>query len=73
MPPVTQALLIANVAVFFLSSMAGGGWIFEWFALWPAEQLGSALPLSLWAAVLLLCWLALLPRPDPRIALRLDA
>jgi hypothetical protein len=40
----------------------------EWFTMWPAEQPGSALPLSLWAGVLLLCWLALLPggsAPEP--------
>src|SRR5258708_34447430 len=34
MPPVTQTLLIANVAVFLLQS-AGGGLLEEWFALWP--------------------------------------
>src|SRR5260221_6903610 len=34
MPPVTQTLLIANVAVFLLQS-AGGGVLEEWFALWP--------------------------------------
>ena len=34
MPPVTQALIIANVAVFLLES-AGGMGLFEWFALWP--------------------------------------
>lgn len=35
MPPVTQALLIANVAVFFLANMSGGNALFAWFALWP--------------------------------------
>lgn len=34
MPPVTQALLIANVAVFLLQDMAGPQF-FAWFALWP--------------------------------------
>src|SRR5467141_1196388 len=34
MPPVTQTLLIANVAVFLLQS-ASGGMLEEWFALWP--------------------------------------
>jgi len=34
MPPVTQSLIIANVAVFLLE-MAAGMPLFEWFALWP--------------------------------------
>ena len=34
MPPVTQALLIANVLV-FLAQMSGGAFLFDWFALWP--------------------------------------
>ena len=34
MPPVTQALIIVNVAVYLLQSM-GGGAILGWFALWP--------------------------------------
>ena len=34
MPPVTQALIIANVAVYFLQS-TGSGAIVGWFALWP--------------------------------------
>ena len=34
MPPVTQALIIANVAVYLLEMM-GGMPLFEWFALWP--------------------------------------
>lgn len=34
MPPVTQALLIANIAVFLLQS-AGGGQLELFFALWP--------------------------------------
>ncbi|MEO8836706.1 MAG: rhomboid family intramembrane serine protease [Caldimonas sp.] len=34
LPPVTQALLLANVAVFFLSQLIGSGPLFP-FALWP--------------------------------------
>ena len=34
MPPVTQSLLIANVAVFLLQSSTGGS-LENWFALWP--------------------------------------
>jgi len=34
MPSATRALLIANVAVFLLQS-TGGGFLEEWFALWP--------------------------------------
>ena len=34
MPPVTQTLLIANVAVFLLQSVSGG-LLEAWFALWP--------------------------------------
>ncbi|MDQ6638338.1 MAG: rhomboid family intramembrane serine protease [Pseudomonadota bacterium] len=34
LPPVTQALLLANVAVFFLDQLLGGGLILN-FALWP--------------------------------------
>jgi membrane associated rhomboid family serine protease len=37
MPPVTQTLLIANVAVFLLQS-AGGGELEAWFALWPLDR-----------------------------------
>jgi membrane associated rhomboid family serine protease len=37
MPPVTQALIIANVAVFLLE-MAGGVSMFAWFALWPPSS-----------------------------------
>ena len=39
MPPVTQFLVIANVAMFLLTQMAGPA-IIQWFALWP---LGSGL------------------------------
>jgi membrane associated rhomboid family serine protease len=34
MPPVTQALLIANIVVFLLQGTAGPE-LFNWFALWP--------------------------------------
>ena len=34
MPPVTQTLIIANIAVFLLE-LAGGMPLVEWFALWP--------------------------------------
>jgi len=37
MPPVTQALVIANVVVFLLQ-MSGGAPLVEWFALWPDEN-----------------------------------
>jgi membrane associated rhomboid family serine protease len=42
-PPVTQSLLIANVAVFLLESV-GGTTLFEWFALWPPGQALSQAP-----------------------------
>jgi membrane associated rhomboid family serine protease len=35
MPPVTQALLLINVAVFFLDQFLLGGALGRWFALWP--------------------------------------
>ena len=38
MPPVTQSLVIANVAVYLLSQMAGGEFLFSWFALWPGSD-----------------------------------
>lgn len=34
MPPVTQSLIIANVALFLLE-LSGAAPLFEWFALWP--------------------------------------
>ncbi|MGH8765579.1 MAG: rhomboid family intramembrane serine protease [Burkholderiales bacterium] len=40
MPPVTQALLVANIAVFLLQNMGGGEQILIWFALWPPGALG---------------------------------
>lgn len=43
MPPVTQALIIANVAVFLLE-MAGGMSLFAWFALWPPASGPSSAP-----------------------------
>ncbi len=39
MPPVTLALLGANVAVFLLQ-MSGGLPLVEWFALWPGSNFG---------------------------------
>jgi membrane associated rhomboid family serine protease len=51
MPPVTQALLIANVAVFLLE-MAGGMSLVEWFALWPPTSGPSLAPgFQLWQLV----------------------
>jgi membrane associated rhomboid family serine protease len=35
MPPVTQSLLIANVAVFLLQLSGGDVFLVTWFALWP--------------------------------------
>ena len=35
MPPVTQALIIANVAVFLLEMAGGMSSLLGWFALWP--------------------------------------
>jgi membrane associated rhomboid family serine protease len=43
LPPVTRALLIANVAV-FLAEMLLGDALFAWFALWPLEDRGGFLP-----------------------------
>ena len=43
MPPVTQALIIVNVAVFLLE-MAGGTPLFAWFALWPPGSGPSSAP-----------------------------
>ena len=37
LPPVTQALLLANVAVFFLGQLVGGNFLVD-FALWPATS-----------------------------------
>ena len=52
MPPVTQALIIANVAVFFLANMAGGGWLFSAFALWPPTSgISNAPGFQLWQLV----------------------
>lgn len=51
MPPVTQALLIANVAVFLLE-MAGGMSLLAWFALWPPASGPSSAPgFQLWQLV----------------------
>jgi len=38
MPPVTQALLIANLAVFALQYVGASGSLAAWFALWPPTQ-----------------------------------
>ncbi len=35
MPPVTQALLLINVAIFLVDQMLLGGALTRWFALWP--------------------------------------
>ena len=43
MPPVTLALLIANVAVYMLSA-AGGTELYAWFALWPPTSGPSPAP-----------------------------
>ncbi len=48
MPPVTQALLIANVAVYLLQSASGGA-LLEWFALWPPAGPGSGF--AIWQIV----------------------
>jgi membrane associated rhomboid family serine protease len=51
MPPATQALLFANVAVFLLESVAGMA-LFEWFALWPPVSGPSQAPdFQLWQLV----------------------
>ena len=42
LPPITQALLLANVAVFFLERLLGGG-LLGAFALWPLGS-GNFLP-----------------------------
>ncbi|OGA08075.1 MAG: rhomboid family intramembrane serine protease [Betaproteobacteria bacterium RIFCSPHIGHO2_12_FULL_69_13] len=39
MPPVTRALLVANVAVFLLQ-LGVSAPLFEWFALWPLSSAG---------------------------------
>ena len=51
MPPVTQALLIANVAVFLLQQTAGNT-IFALFALWPPVSGPSSAPdFQLWQLI----------------------
>lgn len=49
MPPVTLALLVANVAVFFLQNLAGPEMML-WFALWPPATPGSP-PFEPWQLV----------------------
>ena len=44
MPPVTQILLIANVAVFLLQMAGGSGPLVAWFALWPPASGPTSLP-----------------------------
>ncbi len=39
MPPLTQALLVANIGVFVLQMLMGGA-IAAWFALWPLQSGG---------------------------------
>lgn len=52
MPPVTQALLIANVAVFVLDEMVFGRALFAWFALWPPTSgISNAPGFQLWQLV----------------------
>jgi membrane associated rhomboid family serine protease len=51
MPPVTQTLLIANVAISLLQPMAGPAFV-GWFALWPPVTGPSAAPgFQLWQLV----------------------
>lgn len=51
MPPVTQALIIANVAVYLLAGMTGDS-LFAWFALWPPSSGISRAPdFQLWQLV----------------------
>jgi len=37
MPPITQALILINVALYFLDDLLGGG-LFRYMALWPLES-----------------------------------
>lgn len=37
MPPLTQALLVANIGIFALQTLLGGS-ILAWFALWPLDS-----------------------------------
>jgi membrane associated rhomboid family serine protease len=53
LPPVTRALIVANVAVFLLQQVAPAGLI-AWFALWPlnaAPALGGAAGFQAWQVV----------------------
>lgn len=51
MPPITQALIIANVALFLLESMTGPSLV-QWFALWPpASGLTDAPAFQPWQLV----------------------
>ena len=52
MPPVTQALLIANVVVFLLQQAGAEALLMPWFALWPPLASPSAGPeFELWQLV----------------------
>ena len=50
MPPVTQALIFANVAVFLLETGVGMP-LFEWFALWPPVSGPSGSSFEPWQLV----------------------
>jgi membrane associated rhomboid family serine protease len=50
LPPVTQALLIANVLGFLLENVFGGN-IIQWFALWPAAEVQGLPWLTPWQLV----------------------
>ena len=51
MPPITQALIVANVALFLLESVMGNALV-EWFALWPiASGLSDAPAFQPWQLV----------------------
>ncbi len=52
-PPVTQALLLANIAAFIAETSMGEG-LFGWFALWPLGEtvsFGAAPPFQIWQLV----------------------
>jgi membrane associated rhomboid family serine protease len=51
MPPVTRALLIANLAVFALQYLGGGGALLPWFALWPPTSSPTLPTFELWQLV----------------------
>jgi membrane associated rhomboid family serine protease len=53
LPPVTLALIVANVVVFLLQAAGGGAALVTWFALWPPATSGPVLAPSfqLWQLV----------------------